>query len=316
MSFLKKIFFNRQQSRLRAGWRILIYFLSFFLIAASANFLLKKFIPIRLTRNLIAFLVIPLIALGTLWLAARFLDHRKFKDYGFHLSKRWWQDFLFGLALGAFLFFVIFVFEKTIGWITIADYFQNQKEGYIGLPFVVPLIMGLIAFIIVGLYEEVLFRANLITNLSEGLNKKNAMPSKAIIWAFILSCLVFGLAHSLNPNAAWVGVINIVLGGFFIGLPYVLSGELAASIALHISWNFFQGLVFGFPVSGVLEKTSVIAIEQGGPSLWTGGGFGPEGGLIGSLAIILGCGFIWLWFKVLKRPIALSNKLAEYRSLK
>ncbi len=316
MSGLKTVFINRAQRRLRAGWRIGVYFLSFFAAVASANFLLKKFIPIRLTRNLIAFLVIPLIALGTLWLAARFLDHRKFKDYGFHLSKRWCLDFLFGLVLGAFLFFVIFIFEKALGWVTIIGYFQNQKEGYIGLPFVIPLIMGLVAFIIVGLYEEILFRANLITNLSEGLNKKGAIPSKATLWAFVLSSLAFGLAHAINPNAALVGVLNIFLGGLFIGLPYVLSGELAASIALHISWNFFQGLVFGFPVSGVLEKTSVIAIQQGGPSLWTGGAFGPEGGLIGSLAIILGCGFIWLWFKVSKRPIAISNKLAEYHSLK
>jgi membrane protease YdiL (CAAX protease family) len=316
MSILKNIFINRGQKRLRAGWRIGIYFLSFFAMAALANFLLKKAIPIRLTRSLFAFPVIILIALGTLWLAARFLDHRKFKDYGFHLSGRWWLDFLFGLALAAFLFAAIFSFEKVMGWITIADYFQNQKEGYVGLPFAIPLTIGLIAYIIVGFYEEILFRANLIANLSEGLNKKSAMPAKAVIWAFILSSLAFGLAHSINPNAALVAVINIILGGLFIGLPYVLSGELAISIALHISWNFFQGLFFGFPVSGVLENTSVIAIKQGGPPIWTGGAFGPEGGLIGSLAIILGCGFIWLWFKILKRPVALHAKLAEYPSLK
>jgi len=316
MSVLKNIFINRAQSRLRAGWRILIYFLSFFLIAALANFILKKSFPVEIIRRLATFLVIPLIAFGTLWLAARFLDHRKFEDYGFHLSRRWWLDFLFGLALGAFLFSVIFICEKAMGWIAITGYFQNQKDGYIGLPFVIPLLMGLMLCVLVGLYEEFLFRANLLTNLSEGLNKRSAMPSKAVAWAYILSSLAFGLAHSLNPNAALVGVINIILGGLFIGLPFVLSGELAASIALHISWNFFQGLFFGFPVSGVFENTSVIAIKQGGPQIWTGGAFGPEGGLIGSLAIILGCIFVWLWFRVLKRPIALFNELAEYHSLK
>ena len=195
---LKNIFFNRDQKRLRAGWRIVIYFLIFFASFALSSLIIKNFIPIRIIRSLIGFLVIPFIAVGTLWLAGRYLDHRKIKKYGFNFSGRWWLDFIFGIILSALIFCIVFLFEKAMGWIKIVDYFQNQREGYIGMPFVIPLTMGLIFYIIVGFYEEILFRAYQITNLSEGLNKKNAVAKKTLIWAYILSSLIFGLFHSGN----------------------------------------------------------------------------------------------------------------------
>ncbi len=292
----------------------MIYFLLFFAIFVLASLIMQSFIPIRIIRSLAGFFVIPAIALGTLWLGGRYLDHRKFKDYGFNFSRRWKLDFIFGIILGALLFCTVFLFEKAMGWIKIVDYFQNQREGYIGMPFVIPLIMGLIFYIIVSFHEEILFRAYQITNLSEGLNKKKSMAKKALIGAYILSSIIFALFHSGNPNITYVGLINLVLLGLFLGLPYVLSGELAMPIAIHISWNFSQGLIFGFPVSGVLNNLSIIAIEQGGPQIWTGGAFGPEGGLIGSITLVMGCAFVLLWFKILQRPISLFTKIAEYNS--
>ncbi len=311
---MKYIFFNQYQNRLRSGWRILIYFILFYAIFALASLIIQNFIHIRIIKSLISFLVFPAIALGTLWLGGRYLDHREFKDYGFNFSTRWWLDFIFGIILSALLICIVFLFEKAIGWIKIVDYFQNQREGYTGMPFIIPLLMGLIFYIIVGLYEEILFRAYQITNLSEGFNKKNAISNKAIVGAYILSSIIFGLFHSSNQNVTYLGIINIVLLGLFFGLPYVLSGELAIPVALHVSWNFFQGLFFGFPVSGEHNNLAIIAIEQSGPQIWTGGAFGPEGGLIGSVVLVIGGAFLLLWFKILQRPISLFTKIATYNS--
>ena len=76
--------------------------------------------------------------------------------------------------------------------------------------------MGLIFYIIVGFYEEILFRAYPITNLSEGLNKGNSIAKKALIGAYILSAIIFGLFHSGNSNVTILGVINIILLGFWL----------------------------------------------------------------------------------------------------
>ncbi len=302
------IFYNRYQRRLRSGWRVLIYFVLFFGTIALTSIITKILIPNQIIRSIITSLVILALSLGVLWLGGHYLDHRRFKDYGFHFSKRWWLDFLFGIILSALLIYIVFCIEKAMGWITIVDYFQNQREGYLGMPFFVPLLMGLIFFIIVGLYEEIIFRAYVITNLSEGLHKKKSESKKALTWVYILSSIIFGLLHSGNPNITLLGTINIVLLGLVLGLSYILSGELAMPIALHISWNFIQSIIFGFPVSGEYHHVSVIAIEQHGSSIWTGGAFGPEGGLVGTIALVIGGIFVFLWFKILQRPVTPLQK--------
>jgi phosphoglycolate phosphatase len=136
----------------------------------------------------------------------------------------------------------------------------------------------------------------LIKNLSEGLTGKVIQPRTAIILATLVSSLFFGMLHSINPNASPLGVLNICLAGFLLSAGYLYTGQLALPIGLHISWNFFLGSVFGFPVSGTLwQSGAVIRILQDGPERWTGGAFGPEGGLLGSLTILLGIGVIWFW---------------------
>jgi hypothetical protein len=92
----------------------------------------------------------------------------------------------------------------------------------------------------------------------------------------------------------------------------VLTGRLAIPIGLHITWNFFQGNVFGFPVSG-LEPVgaTVLSIEQGGPLLFTGGVFGPEAGLIGIAAVLAGSLLTALWVRVRFGKAAMETSIAE-----
>jgi membrane protease YdiL (CAAX protease family) len=73
----------------------------------------------------------------------------------------------------------------------------------------------------------------------------------------------------------------------FLALPYLLTRQLWLSIGLHIGWNFFEGVVFGFQVSG-LDTFRLLRHTVSGPELWTGGVFGPEAGLLVIPAIILG----------------------------
>jgi hypothetical protein len=93
----------------------------------------------------------------------------------------------------------------------------------------------------------------------------------------------------------------------------LLTGELAIPIGVHITWNFFQGNVFGFPVSGSdFSMATFIGIQQGGPELWTGGPFGPEAGLLGLGGIFLGGALTYLWVRWRYGRAGLRTQLAEY----
>ena len=81
--------------------------------------------------------------------------------------------------------------------------------------------------------------------------------------------------------------MGIVLAGLFLALPYLLTRQLWLSIGLHIGWNFFEGVVFGFPVSGT-DSFHLLRHTVSGPVLWTGGAFGPEAGLLVIPALIFG----------------------------
>jgi membrane protease YdiL (CAAX protease family) len=245
----------------------------------------------------------------SIWLAGRFLDRRRFVDFGFHFNQRWWIDFGFGLSLGAALMALIFLFELAAGWISINGTFFTQNPE---TPFLSAIIIPLIIFLAVGFYEELFSRGYHLTNLAEGLSGGIIKPRTAILLATLFSSAVFAVLHASNPHASLASTLNIGLAGIFLAAGYVLTGQLAIPIALHISWNFFQGNVFGFPVSGGdFRSATFIQINQSGPDLWTGGLFGPEAGLLGTGAMILGIIITLIWVRKQYGLIALHLPLAE-----
>lgn len=245
---------------------------------------------------------------ASLWLAGRFLDRRPIRDFGFRLSGGWLLDLGFGLFLGALLMTGVFLTELAFGWVTVAGSFDSP-----GAPFWLGILLPLAFFACVGVYEETLSRGYQLRNLAEGLNYPFlGGPKGAVLVAWLLSSAFFGLLHFKNPNIDPLALLNIALAGLLLGVGYVLTGELAIPIGVHIAWNFFQGSVFGFPVSGIGGfGASFLTVKQNGPDLWTGGVFGPEGGLLDPLAVAIGISLTFLWVRLRHGRAAVHAPIAE-----
>lgn len=248
-------------------------------------------------------------ALLSVWLVGRFMDRRLLRDFGFHLDARWWLDLLFGLLLGATLMTAIFVVELAFGWVTVAGSFRPVSD----IPFVPAILLPFVVFVFVGFYEELIYRGYQLRNIAEGLNYTAFGPRGAVLAAWVFSSVLFGALHTLNPNADILSTVNITLAGLMLGAGYALTGELAVPVGLHFAWNFFEGNVYGFPVSGLNPiGATFISTKQAGPAAWTGGAFGPEGGLLVTFATLTGIMLIALWIRLRRGRASIHTPLAEY----
>jgi len=165
--------------------------------------------------------------------------------------------------------------ELSLGWLAVSGFAWEIQSA----PYVLQN-AGLFLFIClaVGWNEELMSRGYHLQTLASGMN---------LLWGWLLSSLVFSVLHLSNPNASAMAVAGIFLAGMFLGYGFIRSGQLWLSIGLHTGWNFFEGVVFGFPVSGLpfyrLTEARIV-----GPALWTGGAFGPEAGLLLIPALAIG----------------------------
>lgn len=314
MNVIKNFFWNNEEDRLRAGFRIILQLTAFFVIMKSLKFIIG--VPNEIAGNTLwIFLAIAGIrlfrVLFSVWPAGRFLDHRPFTDFGLQFKKDWWIDLGFGMGLGILLIGSIFLIELFAGWVSISEtlHTANPEQSFI-LSFIVFVIL----FLCVGFSEELFYRGYHLTNLAEGLNFKSIDPKNSILIAVGFSSVLFGIFHLGNANANLVSTINIILWGVLFSFPYILTGSLAIPIGLHITWNLFQGNVFGFPVSGAtfpLETVTFFSIKQSGPELWTGGAFGPEAGLLNLFAFFAGILLIAGWIKYRQGNLKIYTPIAE-----
>jgi membrane protease YdiL (CAAX protease family) len=319
---LTELLWNAEQRRLRAAVRIGGFFCLWLLMPLLLDALLLPWLT-NATLGLVQveglwlaqgihFAVYLLGVFIVTWLATRFLDRRPLADLGLHLSRSWWVDLAGGLALGALLMTLLFVVQWWLGWVVITGFWQVRL---VDMPFVLAVSGPLMLFIAVAVAEELMFRGYLLRNLAEGFNTPAIGARLSIVLAWLGSSAFFGLLHVFNPNSSWISTLYLMVAGLMLGLAVVLTGSLALPIGLHITWNFFQGNIYGWPVSGNdFTGVTLIAVQQQGPSLWTGGRFGPEAGLLGLWAVALGCALIVWWVRSRLGVVRMYEPLVEYRA--
>jgi membrane protease YdiL (CAAX protease family) len=123
--------------------------------------------------------------------------------------------------------------------------------------------------------------------------------------ALLIQAALFGLAHGANPGATILSTFSVTLGGVMYGLAYLgTGGRVWMALGLHAAWNWFQGPVFGFAVSGNEIASSVLVTQLSGPALLSGGAFGPEATLIAIAGRLLICVLVVLVARRLRVPRA------------
>jgi membrane protease YdiL (CAAX protease family) len=285
------VFINKSEQRARAGWRLLVQFIFMFLLVGFGI----QGIQLLINEQSLVYLAIPQFIgiIGSVWIAARFLDKRPFADFGCRFNRQWAKDFAVGVGIAAIAQGAIFCIEWSTGWLTISGYGWNAATEH---SFGNIMMSSLLAMLMVGFHEELLSRGYQVLNLTEGLRYPQIGSRGAVVIAVLITSSLFGIMHIFNANASAVSTVNITLAGIVLAVPYILTGSLGISVGLHFSWNFVMAAVLGFPVSGINFETSVIRIQQKGPELWTGGAFGPEAGIIGvmGMAIMMGLSYVYI----------------------
>ncbi|HTX79807.1 MAG TPA: type II CAAX endopeptidase family protein [Longilinea sp.] len=317
---------NTEQHRLRAVPRILLFLLLWGMLALGMVFVMSDILTPLVPADSVLMSTVgengsflfaelinpigPLVAtILSLLAASRLLDRRSVAEYGFHFNGRWFADLGAGLVIGTLLMMLVFIIELMTGMVQVTAVLQSNEAA---LSFGAGLLAGVILFICTGIYEEIFSRGYPLRNLAEGFNRKRLGSGTALVLGYIASSVIFGLLHIFNHYATPLALVNLVIAGLWLGLAYVLTGEMGLPIGLHIAWNFCEGNVFGFPVSGVHTLASVLAVQQQGPDLLTGGTFGPEGGLVSLLAMLVGCLLVLGWVQLSRGNVAWRTDLAVY----
>lgn len=298
---MNKIFIN-SSGQLRSGWKIAAVVLLFLILSnissiicvavPSIFFLVTKYrgfnyydVQNSINKELAAsgmfnFVYMAAFNLSMILavlIALKFIDRERPARIGLNSLKANFKDFCFGLFLGAVSIALIFFVLLFTGNISL-------KNDLLHPEFSSSLIIGLISYVFVGLSEEMFSRGYCMTVLKQTQVK----------WVpLVISSLIFSLAHGLNPNVSAAGLLNIFLAGMLFGVMFIETDSLWMPIGYHITWNFFQGKFFSFPVSGNASE-GVYKINVLNNNLLTGGDFGPEGGILTTLVILIG------FFAVLK----------------
>ena len=236
-----------------------------------------------------AYTLFGFAAISAVTLAWVFLfERRGLASIGFNGSGP--KRFLRGYAVGlAFLLGVVGVIWALGGY-------SVQGGGAFGSANAVaalgPIVILLLGFIVQGSTEEIVTRGWLMSTITS---------RHGLAWGLGLSSVLFGLLHAANIKPSpelLTGVLNVIMFGIFIGLYAAREGSLWGACGWHAAWNWLLGLGFGLEVSGQVIDTTPLVVDLATrtetPWWITGGAFGPEGGIVTTVFLIVGSAVL-LW---------------------
>jgi uncharacterized protein len=261
----------------RAGWRLLLFVAFFsillFLVEGGMGLIPGLAATAKQTRqgNVLTprfELVFESVSLAIALLSAGIMgriEKRPFGAYGMPwaaaFGRMFWQGAVWGLAFECVEMMAIYALGGfTVGTLALAG-FELLKYA----------VLWAIAFTIVGMFEEFLFRGYAQFTLASGVG---FWPAAVVLSA------VFGAVHLTNPKEGWVGALSVFLFGMFACLTLRRTGSLWFAVGFHAAGDYAETFIFSVPDSGVLATGHLLNSSLHGPRWLAGGSIGPEGSLI------------------------------------
>jgi len=284
-----EVFFN-PYGRLRSGWRLTIFLLVLIVLSIVWEQIVRTLYGFVSTSRSITypdFLLglafrggLLVIALGLGYLCAHILEELPWRSLGASFHKGWFKDLIIGSALG-FL-------TLTVGVvIAMAGRGVSFSINPINWAAVIKSMIGSgVLLVIAAFAEEAMFRGYALQTLSRA----------RLAWLGVaLTLALFGVAHLTNPNTVpGFTFINTAIAGLWFAIAYLRTRSLWLPLGLHWAWNWALGWFFGLPVSGLnVASHPLLKASDIGPYWLTGGSYGIEGGLAGTVALALGTLVIW-----------------------
>jgi len=230
----------------------------------------ELFLPVRM-------IILLAISVLTVYFFQKKIDKQNLISHGFQLKNNL-SHAVVGFALGLLL-------SGTGTFILIG----NHNLQWTGIEYnTIALLTGFGVMVMVAFSEELVFRGYILSNLLLSMNK----------WmALIYSALIFTLFHISNPGINILAIVNIFLAGLLLGINYIFTKNLWYSLLFHFAWNFYQGSILGYKVSGI-SLQPLLAQQLTGQSIMTGGTFGFEGSVVTSVLTLISISLLaWTYTK-------------------
>jgi membrane protease YdiL (CAAX protease family) len=293
------LFWNAAENRLRAGWRIAIQVVLIGLPLAILG-LLGVYSTAATMATRVAFTALPITLLSILVLG-RYVDKRRFSDYGLLLrQKEWWADYGFGCLAGFLAAASYVLLLNLLGWAHLSPSRIPRGER---ASFAAALGISLLTYAAVGVFEE-LVRSYQIRNITEGLARTRLRLLGATLSAVFLAGAwsVVGHAASGDPSFLVFAFVSAVIYGFFF--PW--TRRVALAMAMHFAWDFTLSSVFLLGAPGAQEATLFVVSLRGVPD--AGVNVLP---IVGMLPKLLGLALVAAWIWRREGKIKLHRELAS-----
>lgn len=304
---------GRTAARPRAVWRLLVPVVLVIGVGTGVTPVVFDVLPTRVLGSIgvgvLGDVFLALVTLAVLVGAARYLDRRPVADYGFRPSRSWAADFGAGAVLGVVLVAVAFASSYLLGWVTVVEVVSTGDAGSFAVGF---LLLG-VGYLCVAFWEESLFRGLFITNCAEGLAARGRSRRTAVLGAWLVSTLAFGLIHGPfayvpGETSIWGMLVVWTLMGGLLGFAYVVSGDLAFPMGLHFTTNYaINNVFFGTEIAGFTTLPAVVRTDVTTSALRH-----PYGGLPMVCVVLLGYVLASAWFRYRHDEVALSTHIATW----